>query len=285
MGRPLIVILLLAGLGLASPAHATVVFNGDFERGDLAQWSLGDTQSDRQWCNADDAVVYTRTSHPSWPRPPVGARAVRLKAEDSDVTPCTPTGNPRSQLGSAPIMAADTTYFESWRMFVPTTFPDVPSTQVGSPPANPFFVGQQDFAAPFSGSPPIGFGFSDSGDGVDRIDARLDDAVATRIWQTPLAALKGTWIKFVTEKRVASDGSGYLKLWVNDVAQRFACTAGSARCPTSDRTYLHTTLKPGSTERHRFYVNNYRRKGQAATTTLYFDNAKVGTTLADVNTP
>lgn len=286
------VAVIAATLTATATATASVVWNGDFETGNLSQYQLGDTQSDLQWCNADDALVYTHASQPTWPTPVApGTRAVRLKADDTDVSPCTSTANPRSQLGSAPIMANGTAVWESWSMYVPTTFPDVPVS--GACPlcvgGNPFYVSQQDFAAPFSGSPPFGFGFSDTGAG-DQLDVTLDVPAfpVKKIWTTPLAPLKGTWVKFVVFKRVSTVDAGgagtqgEFRLKVNGVQQNFACTLGSPECPTSVQQYRHYTMKPGSTEANRFYVSNYRRKGQASTATLYYDRAKVGTTEADV---
>lgn len=264
----------------AATARASLIWTGDFETRDLSQYQLGDQLSDHQYCDPDDAMVYRRSWHSSWPAPVQGKYAVRLKAENTDVWPCTPTANPRSQLGSAPIMEPDTEVFETWSMFVPTTFPDVPSEP--TPTGNPFLVTQEDFGSPFSGSPPLGFGIHDSGDGVDVIDLRIDDGRGTTVWRMPLE--RGRWYRFVVQKYVASEeGLGWMRLSVDGEEQTFTnCEAGGGFCRDAS-TYSHYTLKPGSTEANRFYLANYRRKDQTdEAVSLFFDDARVGTTLDDV---
>jgi hypothetical protein len=270
----------MATMAFTATARASLIWTGDFETGDLSQYQLGDTLSDHQYCNPDDAVVYKRAAHRSWPAPVQGKYAVRLKAENTDVSPCTPTANPRSQLGSAPIMEADTAVFETWSMYVPATFPDVPSAP--TPTGNPFLVTQEDFAAPFSGSPPLGFGIHDAGDGVDVIDLRIDDGFGTSVWKTPLE--RGRWYRFVVEKNVASEeGVGWIRVSVDGEQQTFTnCTAGGGSCP-DPTTYSRYTLKPGSTDPNRFYIANYRRADQTPeAVSLFFDDVRVGTTPDDV---
>jgi hypothetical protein len=264
----------------ATSARASLIWTGDFETGSLSQYQLGDELSDRQYCNEDDAVVYKWSRRPSWPAPIEGRYAVRLKTENTDVAPCTSTDNPRSQLGSAPIMQDGTEVFETWSMYVPYSFPDVPSEP--TPTGNPFLVTQQDFGAPFSGSPPLGFGIHDAGEQGDVIDLRIDDGRGSSIWRTPLE--RGRWYRFVVEKNVATDnGLGWIRLSVDGERQTFTnCAAGGGSCedPT---TYTHYTMKPGSTEPNRFYLSNYRRTDQTLeSVSLYFDDARVGTTMDDV---
>jgi hypothetical protein len=262
----------------ATSAQASLIWNGNFETGNLSQYKLGDQLSDHQYCNEDDAIVYRR--RPSWPAPIQGKYAVRLKAENTDVAPCTPTVNPRSQLGSAPIMEDGTEVYETWSMYVPTSFPDVPSEP--TPTGNPFLVTQQDFGSPFSGSPPLGFGIHDVGDDGDVIDLRIDDGRGTSIWRTPLE--RGRWYRFVVEKNVASgDGLGWIRLNLDGEQQTFTnCAAADGFC-SDPTTYSHYTMKPGSTEPNRFYLSNYRRKDQTMeSVSLFFDDARVGTTSEDV---
>jgi hypothetical protein len=270
----------VAAMAFTSSAHAGLIWSGNFETGNLSQYELGDRMSDRQYCNPDDAVVYRRGSQPSWPSPVQGRYAVRLKADDTDVAPCTSTSNPRAQLGSAPIMPPASHVFETWSMYVPAEFPDVPGEP--TPTGNPFLVTQQDFASPFSGSPPLGFGMHDAGDGVDMLDLTIDDNLATHIWQTPLE--RGRWYRFVVERNVTStDGLGWIRLNVDGEQQTFMnCAAGGGSCEETT-TYSHYTLKPGSTEANRFYLANYRRKDQTpGTVSLFFDDARVGTRAFDV---
>ena len=266
---------------IATSAQASMIWNGNFETGDLSQYELGDSLSDHQYCDEDDAVVYKRSRRPSWPAPIQGKYAVRLKTDNTDVAPCTPTVNPRSQLGTAPIMEAGADVFETWSMYVPDSFPDVPSEP--TPTGNPFLVTQQDFASPFSGSPPLGFGIHDRGLGDgDVIDLRIDDGLGSSVWQTPLE--RGRWYRFVVEKNVASDdGVGWIRLNLDGEQQTFTnCEAGGGSC-ADPTTYSHYTLKPGSTEPNRFYLANYRRKDQTTDpVSLFFDDARVGTTAEDV---
>ena len=73
--------ILIAVVGLlvaTSSAQAAVTFTGDFETGDLSQWTL------RQACD-DDATVYSAESEPSWPAPVDGTHALRLSVADTHV--------------------------------------------------------------------------------------------------------------------------------------------------------------------------------------------------------
>lgn len=270
---------LASTLTVTAAAHASVVWNGNLEPGNLSQYQLGDSLADKQYCTVDDAVVYS-TATATRPPPAQGTYALQLKADNTDVYPCTPTGNPRAQVGSAPIMP-DTggVYFESWKMRVPTTFPDVPNKIPGTT-TNAWLVTQQDHAAPFAGSPILGFGIHDKGDGVDRIDLRNENGVI--VWETPLAGKKGTWLTFTTEKKVTSTSAGYVRFWFNGVQQSFVnCTAALGSCVDPTR-FDRATMRTGSTEAHRFYLANYRALNAIpGAVTLFFDAAKVATTKAE----
>ena len=248
--------LVLAALLTPSSVQAKTVFDGGFQTGTLSQWPL------RQFCSSSRATVYSRASKPGWPRPASGSYALRLHVYNSDVSPCTPTDNPRAQIASSTLLSAGRTYWERFQVYFPSTWPSTSSWQLF----------QEDYGSPWSGSPPLGFGVH-TVNGVDTMDLnRGANHNYDRIWRKPLT--RGHWYTFLVHKSMsASDSRGYVELWVDGVRQSFA--GGATRFHTN-------TLASDHTGAYQFYLNDYRAANSARVSDIFFDGAKIGTTLADV---
>jgi hypothetical protein len=247
-------------LALATPAagRASTVFDGRFESGSLAPWSL------RQLCAPDRAQIYSTASQPSWPAPVQGRDALRLLVLESDVAPCTPTSDPRAQIGTGKILAEGQEYWESFAVLFPPSFP--------APRAGAFYVFQQDYSEPWNGSPALGFG-AEPVDGADALTLRRGAAAGyDRIWSAPL--VRGVWNRFLVHKRFARDGTGFIELWLGGVKQTFV--DGSQKLSTA-------TMHADQIGAGRFFLDSYRRAGAyPGAVESFFDDARIGTSRSDV---
>jgi hypothetical protein len=247
-------LLVFAVLLLPGSAQASMVFNGSFDTGNLSQWSL------QQFCNPSRATVYTSTSQPGWPAPASGPDALRLEVFNSDVSPCTPTGNPRAQIASSPLLAAGNEYWERFQVYFPSTWPTTSSWQLF----------QEDYGSPWNGSPPINFGVHGTNIDISRGANHNYD----RVWAMPLT--RGHWYTFLVHKLMsASDATGFIELWVDGAPQKFS--NGATRLYTN-------TLAADHTGAYQFYLNSYRALNTANMSDIFFDGGAIGTTQADVAT-
>jgi hypothetical protein len=271
------VLIAVVGLLMAtSSAYGSVTFTGDFETGDLSQWNY------KQYCN-DDATTYSAESQPDWPAPAQGTYALQLSVADTHVLlgatmDCAAaSGNPRGQLladrsGPESLGPGDDRW-EAWSVLIPSDFPLVSGGN--------WFVVQQDFGSPFSGSPPVAFDIKDDGTGANQFVMDVcHDACGgvTTAWSGPQIE-PDRWYRFVVHKYFSrSDNTGTVQLWLDGERQTFA--NGSRRYYT--RT-LHANCTCISTDRYRFYLNNYRADALSSDpVTVYFDGAEIGTNPWDV---
>lgn len=233
----------------APPAVAGgILFADDFESGNIEGWQ-------NQSCSPDRVTVYTSAEQPAWPPPPQGNRAVRLLAYDSDVEPCTPTENPRAQIVSPEILEDEMEVWEGFSVAFPPDYPSIEGNVV-----------QQDHGPPYSGSPPVAIRTKE-----EFIVLSVEGGEET-IWSTPLET--GRWYRFVLHKVLSpDDDSGSVELWVNGVRQAF--TDGSF-------TYETFTAEQDGTGPMSFYLTNYRGRGEAEAVSVFFDDARIGNSLAAV---
>jgi hypothetical protein len=272
--------ILIAVVGLlvaASSAQAAVTFNGDFETGDLSQWAL------QQSCDGD-ATVYSSDSQPSWPAPVDGAYALRLSVPDNHVLSgatmmCdAAAGNPRGQLltdrSGATSLAPGDDKWESWSVRIPSDFPLVSGRN--------WFVLQQDYGAPFSGSPPVAIDVKADGFGANHfvMDVCHDGCLgASTVWWGP-AIQPDHWYHFLVHKVFGtSDDTGLVEVWLDGVPQPFVDGSTSYQTRT-----LHENCTCAASNAYRFYLNNYRADALTpGAVTVYFDGVRVGTSREDVD--
>jgi hypothetical protein len=248
--------LVLALLLIPGSAQAATVFEGGFETNNLSQWSL------LQACDPSRATVYSATSQPTWPAPVSGNYALRFRVLNTDVSPCTPTSNPRAQVLSSKLLYEGQEYWQTFRVYFPSTYPSTSSWQLF----------QQDYGDPWNGSPPLGFEVYNL-NGVDTMVLdRGRNHNYDKVWRKPLT--RGKWYTFLVRKKMGkTDSTGFVELWVDGQQQTFM--NGATRLYTN-------TMAADSTGPYQFFLNNYRAVNTASSSEIFFDGAKIGTLRSDV---
>ena len=132
------------------------------------------------------------------------------------MSPCTPTRDPRAQIAnSASSPGAFQHGQERWQRFsvyFPAGFPKF----MDSSSSDQWFLFQEDYGAPWNGSPPISFGVVND----QLIAARGAQYGYDWVWSKPLQ--RDHWYTFIVHKRFAKDSSGFVELWLDGVQQRFS---------------------------------------------------------------
>ncbi len=259
------------GAGGSSSGGGTgkLLFVGDFETGDLSQWNYIER------CAADRVTVYSSSNLPSGaPAPREGKYAVHVHVLDSDVAPCTSTDNPRAEMDTVEtLFKPGDEAWEFWSIYVPDTHPQ---PKCGTCSSGAWFAFQEDYGAPWDGSPSIGwfFDFVDSPNHftMDRGDQYGHD----QPWIG--AMVTGSWVDFLVHKKFANadDGSGFVEAWVNGSPITFS-TCNCARLSTQT---MHSTQKSLG-----FYLTAYRAAGLFDSFDVYYDAVRIGTTRDAVELP
>ena len=232
-----------AGAPGARPPSGTVLWNGDFETGDLRQYKFVQGV-------AADRITLAAAPFGR------GRFATKLTAFDTDTEI---TENPRAQLMSAAQHFPGQDQFIGWSTYFPADFP-----AIQGPGA--FFVFFQFHGKPWSGSPPLGWAVATDG----RIELRRNQQYGyDRVWSTPL--VKARWVSFVARVKWSKDESeGFVELWVDGVPQTFS--NGQRRLSTQ-------TVMDDQNGGLMTIPTNYRRKGIVpGSVTIYQDEVKLGTT-------
>lgn len=245
-----------------------VIFVGDFETGDLSQWTYVER------CKADRILVYSKATAPAGAPPPrQGQYAARFRVLDSDVAPCTSSENPRAELETPPsLFAPGDDRWEAWSIYVPLAHPQ---PRCGSCENGAFFAFQEDYGAPFDGPPSLGWNL-DFTSNPHRL--RLD-----RGWQydndrpgsVPLT--KGQWIDFLVHKKFANtiSGGGFVEAWVGGSPVVFE----PCDCTRLPMQTMHSSQRTVG-----FYLLAYRSRGLFSSFDLYVDAVRIGTSRAAVET-
>lgn len=262
-----------ATVTVTSPAPAgRVLFTGDFETGDLSQLAAV------QQCRPGRITVYTGASkpYPTAPDPRRGRYAAAFHVLNSDIAPCTPTENPRAQAyTSESLFRPGDEVWEAWSVFVPGDFPLVqcPSggcAEVDGSTHGSWFILQQDYGPPYHSVAPTEFKIA-AYNGVNHFE--LNGLIGLQ-WHAPVPV--GRWNDFLVHKRFATDATGWIEVWFN--GQPIVFKNGSTRLTGI------ATLLPGATGAA-FKLAQYRQYGMFDQATLYFDEARVGTTRSAVEIP
>jgi hypothetical protein len=251
----------------SSTSTGSVWYSADFETG---AWPSGTTF---EQCQVGRIKVYSNSSKPSGaPTARVGSFFVGYTVLDSDVSPCTPTSNPRAS-GFKTMFHPGDEVWESFSVYIPNGFPSMPH----------FFMFQEDYGAPFNSPPPNGIWLQNYDATGNRfyITGNYDGAAKTeaRVWSTKVTT--GVWHDWLVHKRFATDKSGWLELWFD--GQQATFSNGSTRL-TGQQTML-----TGATTAN-FSLMQYRSAGMFPVSsypnglTIYFDEARVGTTRESVET-
>ncbi len=136
---------------------------------------------------------------------PYGAgTALRFQAYNGDVFPLTPTTNPRAQLVAPLSVKPGDQFWESYEVYVPTSFP-LAATRHGW-----ISLGSPAYAPPFAGTPSVELSI---GGGDFRFQRNGYASHPWQIaWQTPLVL--GRWVRFTWH--VLLSRAGYVQLYMNN---------------------------------------------------------------------
>jgi hypothetical protein len=241
-------------------------WSADFESG---AYPSGTTY---EQCQAGRIAVYSNTSKPAGaPNALAGTHFSGHTLLDTDVSPCTPTSNPRTSAYKQAIFHPGDEVWESFSLYLPAGFPSFPY----------YLMFQEDYGAPFNSPPPNGV-WMQNYDGTGNrfyITGNYDGATKTNVhvWSAP--ATPGVWHTWLVHKRFATDKSGWLEVWFD--GQQVTFSNGSTRL-TNQQTML-----TGATSAN-FSLMHYRHAGMFPVSsypnglTIYFDEARVGTSRSAV---
>jgi hypothetical protein len=247
-----------------------LIFTGDFETGDLKQWWYYSEQ-----CQPGRITVYSDANKPAGaPTPRQGTYAARFHVLDTDVAPCTSTENPRAEL-EAPesLFKPGDDRWEFWSLYLPAS---LPTPLCGSCDDGAWFVFQEDYGAPFDGSPAIGWNFDftsnpkrirmDRGEQYDHDQPGAVDMIT------------GRWLDFLVHKTFANSagGGGFVEAWVDGKAISFNAN-GCDNCTKLMTQTMHSTQKSLG-----FYLTAYRMAGYFAAFDVYYDAVRIGTSRSAV---
>ncbi|MFI5297589.1 MAG: hypothetical protein ACHREM_05775 [Polyangiales bacterium] len=256
----------------------TLLFNGDFEPGDLSQWP------GVEGCAKDRITVYDSATAPTGaPKPYQGNYAAHYHVLDTDVAPCTSTDNPRAQLSTAlTLLKPGDDVWERWAIYVPSTFPAMVCPSGVTCKNGVWLLFQEDYGPPWDGAPSIGWDILNLG-GVDSFAIARGQYGSDNPWHMPL--IKSRWIEFLVHKKLANTatGGGSVEAFVDGSAVTFK-TSDPASCVSGCTQLAMQTMHP-TMSGVAFFMNTYRAVGFAPLVDLYFDVGRIGTTRASVEGP
>ena len=246
---------------------AGLLFVGDFETGDLSQWHYVER------CQTDRIVVYSIADAPAGaPAPRGGQYAALFHVLDTDVAPCTSTENPRAELETAEtLFKPGDDRWEAWSVYIPEPHP-APNCGA-SCPSSDFFAFQDNYGAPYDGSPSIGWFYDFTTSPNNFSMNRGAQYNFDQPWISPL--IVGGWVDFLVHIKFsnANDGTGSVEGWVNGNPITFS----TCNCTTLTTQTMHSTQTQVG-----FYLQAYRSAGLFDTFDVYYDEIRVGTTRAAV---
>jgi hypothetical protein len=254
--------------GAAGAAAGEIIFSGDFETGDLSQWAYVER------CATDRITIYSTANMPAGaPAPRQGQYAARFHVLDTDVSPCTSTENPRAEVETPEtLFKPGDDRWEAWSMYLPATLP-APLRNQG------WFVFQEDYGAPWDGSPSIGWNLDLVNNPkrfrIDRGDQYGHDQPGTS------TMILGHWVDFLVHKKFANtaNGGGFVEVWIDGMPMTFNAS-GCTNCTRLMMQTMHTTQKSVG-----FYLSTYRERGFFSSFDVYYDAVRIGTTRAAVELP
>jgi hypothetical protein len=198
------------------------------------------------------------------PAPAGGAgEALRLQAFNSDVSPLTPTNNPRAQLTTPLNVRPGGQFWESFEVYVPNNFP-VSETYRGW-----LALGSPAYGAPWAGSPSTGLLITDGEFRFQRNGYAADPWQIA--WQKPLVL--GQWTRFTWHIGLSKDG--FVQLFMNGKPQLLA--DGAASSTTLDMPVIDATDSKGPWIAQ---LSVYYKRNEFRDVTLYFRDFKIATTQA-----
>lgn len=248
-------------LAFAPAANATVVFNGDFSPWNLGQWPLP------QFCSG----AFSFVSYPVYPAS-TGAPAGQFNVTDSQAFPdCAATsGNPRAQLATNPILAEGQERYIGFKFWLHSLPPVGPSS---------WYVLQQNFGQPFSGSPPVALQLKADANNQNRLELTICHdgcGATTTIFRSGIINTGVTYTIVLHYKFSKSDANGFVEIFLASFRPRTMLN-GATR-------YYTRTMHQNATGLYRGYINSYMSDnllngGGVASST--FDDYVIADTLGE----
>ncbi len=236
-----------------------VLFNADFETGNLSQWYHS------QSCPGRITVV----ADPLNPNNKVGKYTVG----DGDIRAncvSSPTADPRAQTLSPALLENGNEYYISMNVFLPNEFPMLSS----------WFGLAQIYGPPWGGSPTLGLQVA-----ADKVTLHSAVTLGAKtvhrtIWQGPLIARGKRWEKIILRVKMSTDEkTGFVELWYNGAKQTLA---------SGNQRYYLKTLDAGRNWDGKtpniLYAQHYRsREMTLGEVSVYHDNYKIATSYEALN--
>ncbi len=236
-------IALLASLSLPALAAAEVLWKGDYETGDISQWTRA------QEIAPDRLQVVESPRHQ-------GRYALRAEVRQGD-NPIGASGN-RNELVYMSNETEGDERFYGWSTLWPNDYPLTPTWQSST----------QWHHSGSDGAPPVRFilGCSAADCGVGLPDTLFFIVTGHNVWTTQPLQL-GVWHNFVLHIKWSSDPSvGFVELWLD--GKQVVAKTNLATLYAGQTVYLKQGL--------------YRDAATAPTAVLYHDGFTAATTLNDV---
>ena len=233
-----------------------VLWNGDVSTGDLSQYKV-------QECAPGRTTVV---------RDPKGAdrNVIRFTVRDTDVAPCTPTGNPRAQALSPSLLRPGGDYWIGWAVLVPDDFPR--TTGAGDEWISLGSI----YGPPADGNGSNGISMNTSPGAEEFYYRRGAEYDFDQPWQMPL--VRGRWVDFVFHVKLSADPKvGYREQWV-DSGSGWA----QSKLAGQSRFFTSTFGEANGGAPNVSKISLYRRRGIMETATLYFAGHRIGTSFDSV---
>jgi Polysaccharide lyase len=292
----------------------TLLFNGDFETGDLSAWlppPVGScTGCFIQGCldivgavdtNGRITVYSKATAAAGAPAPRQGTYAAHFHVLNGDVIDAgscqrsgpgwgpSPTDNPRAQLVTHQFFTEGEEVWESLSVYIPAGFPAV-ACAIGPCPNGEWLQYQEDYGPPYHRSPATQWGIGATSDAAssDYLFMQSAPPAYDKPWRAPI--ITGAWFDLLVHKRFSVTPSvGFMEAWIDNVPVTFSVAADSTTpgCASCTRLELQTLndAPDASETTAAFILNIYRAVGMFDVADMYFDAMRVGTTCLSLNQP
>jgi hypothetical protein len=205
-------------------------------------------------------------------RDPKGAdrNVIRFTVRDTDVAPCTPTGNPRAQALSPSLLRPGGDYWIGWAVLVPDDFPR--TTGAGDEWISLGSI----YGPPADGNGSNGISMNTSPGAEEFYYRRGAEYDFDQPWQMPL--VRGRWVDFVFHVKLSADPKvGYREQWV-DSGSGWA----QSKLAGQSRFFTSTFGEANGGAPNVSKISLYRRRGIMETATLYFAGHRIGTSFDSV---
>lgn len=223
-------------------AAGNVLFNG----GTTAGWMLNQSATTSRVQSVPDPAG-------------IAGNALEFTTLNTDISPLTPTNNPRSQLVTPYLFQNGQQYWESYEVYIPQSFPTATGGWVS--------FGAVAYGKPWNGTPPAELEYINGQFRFQR------NGFGPNPWQIAwtMPATKGQWYRITWHFDFSK--TGWIQLYVNDQLQTLLNG-------TQKVTQLPLAMIDGSDNQGPWFsdLQLYYQHNMMATANVFFKNYKVATT-------